>query len=592
MNKNAILVASLGYTRNTGYLANPYKAVTTVFVDPSQPVSPTSVLSGTSLSLLEKRPDERNQWLGNLSYVQHIDALWGAALHADYRFYHDDWGIISHTFEVDWAQPVYDGWVVTPMLRYYSQDAANFYTPYVVSFQNYPGKPIINRPTGTVTLTPLNPAKLPENYSSDQRLSAYGAFSTGIKVTKRFAKGISLEAGAEYYTHAGSLKMGGGGEGSYADFNYYMFNAAVQVNLSAVALIGGEKGKADDHSGHAGHGEPAGHQHGGHAPAGVLFDHMLAKSGDFMIGYRYMWGSQNGDMLHGSDSVGDKALVNQGCYGSPCYVTPSSMYMNMHMLDLMYAPLDWLTLMLMPQFVDMSMSMRPLDGAPGIASADPVTSAAVMHAYHTHQTGGIGDVGLYAMAKLFESKGHHVHATMGVSAPTGDVGIDLRNTHGVSIGFIHYGMQLGSGTWDLKPSITYTGQVDDWSWGAQLSGTHRLEDQNTSGFAFGDVLQATAWGSYSLFDWLSASLRAAYSTQGALKGAYNNTYTPIGPMDYANNYGGRYWDVGFGINAMVPTGNLKGNRFGFEWIQPVHDDVNGYQLERTGSLAASWSYAF
>ena len=30
------------------------------------------------------------------------------------------------------------------------------------------------------------------------------------------------------------------------------------------------------------------------------------------------------------------------------------------MLDLMYAPTDWLTLMLMPQFVDMNMAMRGL----------------------------------------------------------------------------------------------------------------------------------------------------------------------------------------------------------------------------------------
>jgi len=592
LNKNALLVGSFGFTRNTGYLANPYKAVTTVFIDPKQTLTPSSVLTGTSLSLLETRPDERNQWTGNLSYVQHIDDLWGAALHADYRLYTDDWGITSHTFEVDWAQPVVDGWTVTPMLRYYSQDAANFYQPYVVSFQDYPGKASFDPVTKKVTLAQLNTAKLPANYSSDQRLSAYGAISTGITVSKRFAKGITLEAGAEYYTHAGSLKMGGGGEGSYADFNYYRFNAGVNVDLSAITLPSGGNGKPSEHSGHGDHSDHIDHsQHGSHAPAGVMFDHML-KSGDFMVGYRYMWNSQNGDMLHGLDAVGDKAIVKDGCYGSPCYVTPTSMYMNMHMLDLMYAPTDWLTLMLMPQFVDMNMNMRPLDGAPSVVNADPVTAAAVMHAYHTHQTGGIGDTGLYALFKLFDVPGHHVHATFGISAPTGDAGIELRNTHGVSIGFIHYGMQLGSGTWDFKPSITYTGQMNKWSWGAQLSGTHRLQDQNSSGFAFGDILQATAWGSYSPLEWLSASVRGVYTTQGALKGAYNDTYTPVGPMDYANSYGGRYWDVGFGASVTMPTGNLQGNRLSFEWLQPVHDDANGYQLQRTGALAANWSYAF
>ena len=595
LNKDAMLVGSLGFTRNTGYLANPYKAVTTVFIDPKQTPAANGVLTGNALSLLENRPDERNQWIANMSYVQHIDALGGSALHADYRFYSDDWGINSHTFEVDWAQPVYGGLVVTPMFRYYSQDAADFFQNYLVSFQEYPGRATVDRVTKKVTISPLNPAKLPANYSSDQRLSAFGTISTGITFTKRFAKGISLEAGAEYYTHAGSLKMGGGGEGSFADFNYYRVNAGIQVDMSAVALPAlpsGGGASADDHSGHAGHDGHNAHRHGVHGPSGVLFDHMLSKAGDFMIGYRYMWSSQNGDMLHGTNFVSDKTLVNEGCYDAPCYVTPSSMNMNMHMLDLMYAPLDWMTLMVMPQFVDMNMNMRPLDGAPSISNADPVTSAAVMHSYHTHQTGGVSDVGMYSLFKLLDKQGHHIHATFGISAPTGDVGIQLRNTHGVNIGFIHYGMQLGSGTWDFRPSVTYTGQTEDWSWGAQLNGIHRLENQNTSGFAFGDILQATAWGSYNLLDWLSASLRGVYTVQGAIKGVYNNTYTPIGPMDYTNNYGGRYWDIGIGISAMVPTGNLKGNQFGFEWIQPVHDDVNGYQLERTGALAASWGYAF
>jgi len=602
LNKSALLTGSVGFTRNTGYLANPYKAVTTVFVDPKQTPDPSGVLAGTSLSLMEKRPDERNQWTGNLSYVQHVDAL-DAAAHFDYRYYHDDWGINSHTFEFDWAQPLPGGWTVTPRVRYYSQDAADFYQPYAVSFQQYPGKATFNRATRTVTISQLDTSKLPTNYSSDQRLSAYGALSGGITLSKRFAKGITLEAGAEYYSHAGSLRMGGGGEGSYSDFNYYMFNAGVSVDLSAVALAGGGGGKADggeghgehgEHSGHAGHDSHHGHHtHGGHAPAGVMFDHMLGQAGDFMVGYRYMWSSQSGaTLLHGQDDVGDQAIVARGCPGQQCYVTPLDMHMHMHMLDLMYAPADWLTLMLMPQYVDMEMSMGPLQGAPDIGGADPVTAAAVMHAYHPHQTGGLGDTGLYALFKLFEAPGHHVHATLGVTAPTGDVGIQLRNTHGVSIGYIHYGMQLGSGTWDFKPSLTYTGQAGKFSWGAQLSGIVRLEEQNSSGFALGDMFQSTAWGSYNLLDWLSASVRGVYTTHGSLRGAYDGTYTPIGPMDYGNSYGGRYWDVGVGLSAMAPTGNLQGSRLSVEWLQPVHDDVNGYQLPRDGALSANWSYAF
>jgi hypothetical protein len=63
-------------------------------------------------------------------------------------------------------------------------------------------------------------------------------------------------------------------------------------------------------------------------------------------------------------------------------------------------------------------------------------------------------------------------------------------------------------------------------------------------------------------------------------------------MDYPKNYGGKYWDVGFGLNAFVPHGDLAGNNLSFEWLQPVATEVNGYQLNRNGALSATWSYAF
>jgi len=209
--------------------------------------------------------------------------------------------------------------------------------------------------------------------------------------------------------------------------------------------------KFGSHQGHGSH-HP---KNQGSAPAGVMFAHTLDKAGDSMVGYRFMYSSTSGEMLHHGQPASDSRLINYGCVDSPCYVVPQAMTMDMHMIDLMYAPTDWLTLMLMPQFVDMGMNFRGLDGAP--LPDDANTKAAVMHSEHPHATGGIGDTGLYALFKLLDYSNHHVHLTMGLSAPTGDVGIQLRPIHTVDLGYIHYGMQLGSGTWDFKPSLTYTG---------------------------------------------------------------------------------------------------------------------------------------
>lgn len=53
---------------------------------------------------------------------------------------------------------------------------------------------------------------------------------------------------------------------------------------------------------------------------------------------------------------------------------------------------------------------------------------------------------------------------LGLSAPTGKVDIELRRMAKIDGGLIHFGMQLGSGTWDFMPSLTYAGEKSRWSW--------------------------------------------------------------------------------------------------------------------------------
>lgn len=583
LSKSSLLETGVGYTRSTGFLENPYKVVEVAFIDPGQQfLAPPGGFFGNVQALLEQRPDVRNQWTWDARFVQYVEGL-DAALHLGYRFYHDDWGIDAHTLEADWGQPVGGGWTITPRVRYYSQDAADFYRPFLVSMQAFSTR-IIDEETGEVVeIIPFDPEKLPDNFSSDHRLSGYGALSGGVTVSKRFGDLASLEAGFEYYTHEGGLKLGGGGEGDYADFDYWQFHLGLSVNLAASALSVAESGLgAHANGGHEPHAHPRG-------PAGVMFDHMLPKAGDFMVGYRYMYHRQAGDILNGTNAVSDQEIIDRGCDGTVCRVAPKEMSMNMHMLEFMYAPTEWLNLMLMPQFVDMEMTLRDLEGAP-----PPPPDTPPGH-FTRHGTGGIGDTSVSALVKLFEVPGHHLHLGLGLSAPTGDTDIRLRRTHQSDPEFIHYHMQLGSGTWDLLPSLTYTGRRGRWSWGGQLSGTKRLEDRNDSGFAFGDVFQGTAWGGYGLWDWLTASVRGVYTTQGAIEGELDGQVghrDREGPMDFPANYGGRFFDVGLGLDAAVPSGDFKGNRVSIEWLEPIEDDFNGFQLERDGSLFVRWSLKF
>ena len=48
-------------------------------------------------------------------------------LHSSWRYYHDNYGIDSHTFEFEYVLNLPYKWQLTPSLRYYTQTAANFY---------------------------------------------------------------------------------------------------------------------------------------------------------------------------------------------------------------------------------------------------------------------------------------------------------------------------------------------------------------------------------------------------------------------------------------------------------------------------------
>jgi hypothetical protein len=319
----------------------------------------------------------------------------------------------------------------------------------------------------------------------------------------------------------------------------------------------------------------------GHAPAGVMNDHMH-KAGEFMVGYRYSYMRNSGNTLNGTNKVGDHAIVHNACGHGDCTMTGSRMDMHMHMLDIMYAPADWLTLMVMPMWMSHDMAMRPLEGAMGHGHGHGGHMGP-----HSHGNDGIGDTVFGALVKLQEQQGHKMHVGLMLSAPTGSV--DARNADGT---FTHYHMQVGSGTWDFLPSFTYTGRAGYWSWGGQLGGVMRLEDENASGYRLGDIFYATAWGSYRLNSWLSASVRLLHTRQGEIEGHYNGPHNHSSPPDLQGNYGGRFWDVGVGLNAVVPSGTLKGHRLSVEWLEPISQDVNGYQLEKAGTLFVNWSKAF
>jgi hypothetical protein len=183
---------NLYYARQSGYLTDPYKAIFGV----------------------DQRPDSRDQLAVLIRWNHYFDGL-KAALRTSYRYYHDDWEINAHTGTIEWAQDLPHGFTLTPSLRYTTQSAAFFY--YDPVYDAALGAPF---PPGYA----MNPNAF---YTSDQRLSAFGGITPGLKLAKSFPGGWTIDGRAEYYEQRGDWRIGGDGSPGLQDFKAQLYQVGV-----------------------------------------------------------------------------------------------------------------------------------------------------------------------------------------------------------------------------------------------------------------------------------------------------------------------------------------------------------------------------
>jgi hypothetical protein len=325
------------------------------------------------------------------------------------------------------------------------------------------------------------------------------------------------------------------------------------------------------------------------APFGVMGADMMRK-GMWMVTYRYMRMEME-DNLIGTDSVTPEQIVTTvpnrffGIPGQPptLRVVPTEMSTDMHMFSAMYAPTDWLTIMGMVPYLDRSMDHVTFQGPVGTTQLGTFTTNA----------SGFGDLKLMGLFRLWEEGQHRLHLNAGLSFPTGSTTEEddvLTPTGARLTQRLPYPMQLGSGTFDLMPGLSYKGRSGDIGWGAQYLGTIRLGD-NDEGYSLGDIHEATGWASYSLTPSVSASLRIAGRTMDSIDGIDPRIVAPVQTAD-PSFQGGDRLALGLGMNFAAQQGSLEGLRGGFEFGLPVYQDLNGPQLETDWTLTAGVRYMF
>lgn len=327
----------------------------------------------------------------------------------------------------------------------------------------------------------------------------------------------------------------------------------------------------------------------GHAPIGVMGDH-THNAGEIMFSYRFMHMEGSGSQIGTEDIASDTiatAIPNRfaGLPGQPptLRVVPQEMRMEMHMVGMMYAPVDWMTLIASGRYVTREMESVTYRGGMGttVLGGSDVS------------VNGFGDVVLGALFPLSKvPDDHEIVARAAISIPTGSItetGEMLTPMGTVRTMRLAYPMQPGSGTWDLKPAITYRGYSGNFGWGAQYNATIRL-GTNDEGYSRGDIHEVTGWVSYEPARWISLSARLAGRTTGRIDGIDPRI---IGPNQAANpDYqGGERIDAFFGIN-LAAQGSLDGQRLGIEIGAPVHQDLNGPQMSGDWSLTIGWQGSF
>ena len=566
----ALLEAQAAFTHSAGDLSNPYKLTSVIFAPPAA-ADAAGIVQGDLQALIEQRPTVRRQWSAGLKAILHHAASDGA-LHLGYGQARDSWGIAAHRLEAEWFQPLGEGWMVAPRLRYHTQRAARFYVPLLVSHQAY--RQVRIGADGQPVITSFDPALLPAHFSSDARLAGFGSVGAGLGVSKAIGRGTSLELGLDTTRQSGALKVGGGGVGAYADQRAWSASAVLRLDFGA-----GMTGRPE-----AGHDHPAAHpaMHAFDAPSGVMLAH-AAGAGEVMVGLRQTVLRQGGPLREGRRALDDDEVIARACGETPCAAAPTRMAMRMQMLELMVGLNERVSLMLMPQAVRMVMDSRLLAGA---VASDPS-----LHIGH-HESTGLGDTQLHAVLKLWQAPGSRALVGLGVSAPTGDSGLRHRRSHQQDPRAMDYGMQTGSGTWDLLPSVTWQRQVGDWAWGAQGSAVVRGESRNRQGYALGHQWQASGWLSRQIGADLSASLRGVMSEEGAMRGQRNDAGPASSPAELAANQGGRFAEIGLGLNLAALPGGARGSSIGAEWLLPLRVVVRGVQLPRRSTLALHWNHHF
>ncbi|RAP31347.1 alpha amylase [Candidatus Marinamargulisbacteria bacterium SCGC AG-343-D04] len=299
-----------------------------------------------------------------------------------------------------------------------------------------------------------------------------------------------------------------------------------------------------------------------HAPINIMGDHTHSKK-EIMTSYRFM-----SMFMHGNREGQSQKTVSD-IHNAGFMKAPVDMTMNMHMLGVMYAPSNSLTLMSMIHVKKNTMNI------------DKKMMGKITR--ESKSTSGFGDIGISALYDIKNTKHYSIIGKAGLSLPVGSI-----NEKDGGTTRLPYAMQLGSGTLDIPLSITYTRFYATFSSGVQANSILRT-GRNAHRYRLGNHYNITAWIAKNLRKNLSLSARIHASISDDIEGSDSDINTMIAMSPTAStNTGRKTTDCSVGFNYIFKTGT----RIASELTIPLIRQVDGYQLETDWQSTLGVQHAF
>ncbi|HEX5010699.1 MAG TPA: transporter [Planctomycetota bacterium] len=263
--------------------------------------------------------------------------------------------------------------------------------------------------------------------------------------------------------------------------------------------------------------------------------------------------------LDGHTSVGTGEIFGQGFM-----MAPRDMDMTMTMLEGMVGLDEDNTFMAMLPYVQNKMTMVMDDGMEFDMRAS-----------------GLGDLQAGVTHRTWEGVDQRVVFYAGVSVPTGSVD-EKDSMPGFPGSTVDYIMEPGTGTFDLRPALTWLSDGGLWNFGAQLQWVHALGD-NSENWHWGDREDFSVWTVRETGEDSSASLRVTAHKWGDVHGSDDDLDPTMSPTQDPDLQGGRRIETALGFR----TGDLVA-----EFGVPISEKLDGPQLSENWFATLGWQFSF